>query len=94
MVYIVAYDLKKTDRNYDELIKGIESFGTWWHQTGSVWMIVTSKSTAEVRDYLKQFIGANDQLFVGRLQRNWAAVGFSNKEYDWLKSLPDVSWNS
>ncbi len=94
MVYIIAYDLKKPDRNYDELTKGIQSFGTWWHQTGSVWLIVTSKSTTEVRDYLRQFIDTNDQLFVGRLHRNWAAVGFTNEEYDWLKSLPDTSWNN
>ncbi len=55
---------------------------------------MTSKSTAEVRDYLRQFIDTNDQLFVGQLHRNWAAVGFTNEEYDWLISLPDTSWNS
>ena len=43
MVYCVSYDLKKPDRNYDDLIKELKSFGIWWHQTGSVWIIVTSK---------------------------------------------------
>ena len=93
MVFIVTYDLKKPDRDYEDLVKGLKSFGTWWHQTGSAWLIVTNKSTLEVRDYLKQFIDSNDQLFVAQLQKNWAASGFTSKEYDWLKTLPDTSWS-
>lgn len=94
MVYFVAYDLRKPDRNYEDLIKELKSFGTWWHQTGSVWIIVTSKTTVEVRDYLKQFIDTNDKLFVSRISNNWAATGFSEQEYNWIKSIPDVSWNN
>lgn len=94
MVYLVSYDLKKPDRNYDDLIKEIKSFGTWWHQTGSVWVIVTSKTTAEVRDYLMRFIDSNDRLFVVQIMKNWAAVGFSAEEYNWMKNIPESSWNS
>lgn len=94
MVYLVAYDLKKPDRNYDDLISGLKSFGTWWHQTGSVWVIVTSKTTADVRDYLRQFMDSNDKLFVVQIQKNWAAVGFSTDEYNWIKNIPETSWNS
>lgn len=94
MVYIISYDLKTPDRNYEDLIKGLKSFGTWWHQTGSVWVIVTAKSVSEVRDYLRQFIDSNDKLFVVRLAKNWAATGFDTKEYEWLKSIPETSWNS
>jgi len=94
MVYFVAYDLRKPDRNYDDLIKELKSFGTWWHQTGSVWIIVTSKTTVEVRDYLKQFLDSNDKLFVAQISKQWAATGFKTQEYNWLKSIPDASWNS
>lgn len=94
MVYIVAYDLRKPDRNYDDLIKELTSFGIWWHQSGSVWLIVTSKTTAEVRDYLMQFIDSNDKLFVSQIQNNWAAAGFTEDEYRWMKSIPEASWNS
>lgn len=94
MVYFVTYDLKKPNRNYDDLIKELSSFGTWWHLTGSTWVIVTSKTTAEVRDYLMKFIDPNDKLFVSQIQKNWAAVGFSDNEYNWMKSIPDASWNS
>ncbi len=94
MVYIVSYDLKKPDRNYEDLTNGLKSFGTWWHQTGSVWVIVTSKTTADVRDYLRQFMDANDKLFVVQLQKNGAAVGFSTDEYNWIKNIPETLWNS
>ncbi len=94
MVYCVSYDLRKPDRNYDDLIKELKSFGIWWHQTGSVWIIVTSKTTAEVRDYLMQFIDSNDKLFVIQLNKNWAAFGFDDQEYKWMKTIPDTSWNS
>ena len=94
MVYFVTYDLKKPDRNYDDLIKELKSFGIWWHQTGSAWIIVTSKTTEEVRNYLMQFIDSDDKLFVVEIRKNWAAVGFNDKEYNWMKSIPDASWNS
>ena len=94
MVYSISYDLRKPDRNYEDLYKGIQSFGYWWHQTGSNWIIATNKNCAEIRDYLKQFIDANDKLFVVALQKNWAAVGFSQNEYNWMKSLPEAIWNN
>ena len=93
MVYFITYNLKKPSRFYNDFITSLKSFGTWWHQTDSTWLIVTSKSTSEVRDYLKQFIDSNDQLFVSQLQRNWAATGFTKEEYNWLKTIPDTLWN-
>ena len=94
MVYIVSYDLRKPERNYEDLIKELKSFGTWWHQTGSVWIIVTSKTTVEVRDYLKQFVDSNDKLFVAQINKNWAATGFTEQEYNWIKTIPDASWTN
>lgn len=70
------------------------SFGYWWHQTGSVWIIATTKTSSDIRDYLKQFIDSDDKLFVVAVQRNWAATGFTEKEYNWMKSLPETLWNS
>ncbi len=92
MVYSISYDLKQPNRNYDDLYKGIKSFGQWWHQTESVWIIVSEKSAVDIRDYLQQFIDSNDSLFVIALNKNWAAVGFSQEEYTWLKSISDTSW--
>lgn len=92
MVYCISYDLQKPAQNYDALYNAIKSYGTWWHQTGSVWIIVTSDTAANIRDFLTKKIDSNDKLFVVALNREWAGIGFSQREYDWLKSLPDAEW--
>lgn len=92
MVYCISYDLKKPERDYPSLIDAIKSYHTWWHQTGSVWLIVTTESAVDIRTKLIKTLDSNDKLFVVALQREWAAVGFSEKEYDWMKSIPEEIW--
>jgi CRISPR/Cas system-associated endoribonuclease Cas2 len=86
-LYSITYDLSYPGRDYDTLSNAIKSYGFWWHQTGSVWVIsADNTSTAAIRDYLKQFLDRNDKLFVARLAGEWAAYGFTQEEYDWIKS--------
>jgi len=85
-VYCISYDLKKTDCNYAKLTEAIKSFGKWWHQTGSVWLIVSNQDASVIRDYLMQFIDTDDKLFVIRVVKSWAGIGFSKEEYDWIKN--------
>ncbi|GAA4027168.1 hypothetical protein GCM10022386_08160 [Flavobacterium cheonhonense] len=86
-LYSITYDLSNPGRDYDTLTGAIKKYGFWWHQTGSVWLIsANNTSTAVIRDYLKQFIDRNDKLFVAKLSGEWAAVGFTQEEYDWIKS--------
>ena len=92
MVYCISYDLRKSGRNYESLYEAIKSYGTWWYQTGSVWFVVSSDTAANIRDRLNEQIDSNDKLFVIALQKRWAGVGFSQREYEWLKSIPDVDW--
>lgn len=92
MVYCISYDLRKSGRNYESLYVAIKSYGTWWHQTGSVWFVVTSDTAANIRDRLNEQLDSNDKLFVIALQKRWAGVGFSQREYEWLKSIPDADW--
>lgn len=84
-VFCVSYDLRAPGRNYEDLYNAIRAFGTWWHQTESVWLIASSKGTVEIRDYLTQFTDSNDKLFVIEVKRHWAGKGFNKEEYDWLK---------
>ena len=84
-VYCLSYDLRKPNRNYSELYEAIKSFKAWWHQTESVWFIVTNKNAGDVRDFLMQFIDNNDKLFVIQVINNWGGKGFSKEEYDWLR---------
>ena len=55
-IYCISYDLQTPGRDYIDLINAIKSFGTWWHQTESVWLIASSKRPVEIREYLTQFI--------------------------------------
>jgi len=86
MIFCVSYDLRVPGRDYEDLHKSIKSFGIWWHQTESVWFVESDKAPTQIRDFLKQNIDSNDKLFVIQVARNWAGVGFSNDEYDWLKN--------
>lgn len=92
MVYCISYDLRTPGRDYNSLIEAIKAYEVWWHQTGSVWIIVTSRSAAVIRDELMRHIDQNDKLFVVALKKEWAAVGFSEEEYNWMKSISDRNW--
>ena len=92
MVYSISYDLKTPGRDYNSLIDAIKSYGIWWHQTDSVWIILTEDTATGVRDNLIRHIDQNDQLFVAALKGEWAGVGFTDKEYNWMKSIPSEKW--
>lgn len=86
-LYTISYDLSNPGRDYVSLSNAIESYGYWWHQTGSVWIIsANNTNTSEIRNFLSQFIDQNDRLFVARLSGEWAASGFTQEEYNWIKS--------
>lgn len=86
-LYTVSYDLTNPGRDYDTLANAIKSYGRWWHQSGSVWIISSdTTSSASIRDYLKQFIDRDDKLFVAKLSGEWAAFGFTREEYEWIKN--------
>jgi len=86
MVFCISYDLVKPGSEYESLYNAIKSFGRWWHQSGSVWFIVSDKSSSQIRDFLQPNIDNNDKLFVIEVKRNWAGIGFSQEEYNWLKN--------
>lgn len=85
--YIVTYDLHQQGQNYSCIIEKLESYGTHWHMQGSVWIISTSLSAAEIRDHLTPCLDSNDKLFVGRLQGEAAWYGYPDNITKWLKDV-------
>lgn len=83
-VYCISYDLLQPNRDYSGLIEAIKSYSTWWHQTQSVWFILTEKTPVDIRTHLSQHIDADDKLFIIKVEKYWAGKGFSEKEYKWL----------
>lgn len=82
--YIISYDLKAPGKNYNDLITALESYGTYWHNLGSTWCIVTNKTATEVRDHLTRYMDANDRLLVVLSGGVGAWKGFNADAATWL----------
>ncbi len=84
--FIVSYDLHKSGQNYECLKRKLESYAKHWHMQGSVWIISSDQTAAQVRDYLNPCLDSNDNLFVGKLS-GAAWNGFIDAAGTWLKSV-------
>lgn len=83
--YCISYDLKQPNRDYTELISAIQKLGPWWHQTGSVWLVNTSKNVIDIRTEIAKYMDEDDKLFIITVVKPWAGKGFNKEEYEWLK---------
>lgn len=85
-VHIVTYDLHQVGQNYDCLYQKLKGYGTYWHAQGSVWLIDTKQSAAQVRDALTACLDENDKLFVAELSGEAAWLGYGPKVSAWIKN--------
>lgn len=85
-VYQIDYDLRK-QRNYDALYERLKSYPQWCRVLESTWVISTNQSAAQVRDYLKAVMDADDGLLVTRLQGEAAWYGLSDEVSTYLKNM-------
>lgn len=83
---LIGYDLNKAGQDYSGLIDSIKNtFPTYWHCLDSTWIVETQSTPVEVRDWLAQFLDANDELFVVDISGKAAAwLGFKGSCNDWL----------
>lgn len=89
-VFIVSYDLKSPGKDYSNLYDAIRRY-TSCRILDSVWLVDSSESAAQIRDYLKGYIDSNDELLVARLRQAWATT-FSDSATEWLKA-PSRTWD-
>jgi len=85
MIFMVAYDLHKPDRDYSAVESAIKGFGSWCHLEESVWLVDTTNSAAIMRDQLMS-LGTDATYFVQRVTQDWASYGASKQKTDWLNS--------
>ena len=83
--YLISYDLRKPGRNYQGLYDAIKSYGTWGKINDSTWIIKTSDSAVDIRDYLSIQIDYNDSLFIVKTAREAAWRNVKAKT-EWLKN--------
>ncbi|MFK4530450.1 hypothetical protein ABIF90_008431 [Bradyrhizobium japonicum] len=84
---LIAYDIHPaTGPAYDNLVQAIQSMGAWWHHLETVWIVRSDKTPEEIRDVLKVYVGADDQLLVLDISGDRAGwVGVSDAGSRWLK---------
>lgn len=80
--YIISYDLRQPNRNYDELIARIQSQGKWGKILESLWIINTNKSAIDLWNDLWSTMDENDWLFV--VKSWWEAA--------WKNTICDDAW--
>lgn len=88
-IKMISYDLHRPGQNYDNLIEAIRSYKAYCKINESDWLISTSDSCSNIRDFLKKFIDSNDTLFVAELSNApgwWASYNLRESAVQWLNS--------
>ena len=81
--YLITYDLKLPNRNYDNLYNAIKSLGDWWHYLESTWIIKTPYDLNHIQNTLLPQIDQNDRLLVIRVINQ--KTGWLTKDaWDWI----------
>jgi CRISPR/Cas system-associated endoribonuclease Cas2 len=82
---LVGYDLNRPGQNYADLTKFLKSHTTWCHPVDSTWLVVTSKTTSELRDEIKRFIDSTDDVLVIDVTGDsWSTFGMSSDVNGWF----------
>jgi hypothetical protein len=83
---LIAYDIHPAEgQAYEDLVKTIQSLGTWWHHLETVWILRSGHTPVEIRDKLKSHIGTDDQLLVIDVSGDTAEwVGVNDIGSKWL----------
>lgn len=85
--FIVTYDLHRTGQNYECLSEKLKGYGNYCHLQGSVWLIRTSHTAVQIRDYLAGCIDSNDKVLVAELTGEMAWLGHSQVVSNWIKEV-------
>jgi hypothetical protein len=88
-VYLISYDLNKSDKNYDGVYTAIKESSingsTWWHYLDSTWIIKSNLTVNQVSSQIQTQIDANDSFIVIEVINN--KQGWLSKEaWDYLNN--------
>lgn len=88
MLYLVSYDLKSADKNYDSLYKAIKGLGSkWWHYLDSTWFVVSNYTIDQCSDILRREIDGNDSIIILDVTNYNATDGWlPSKAWEWLRT--------
>lgn len=83
-VLIISYDLINPGQNYQDLLARIKKYKNWARLGGSSYLIYTTATPVQVRDYLMKALDSNDKLFVGVAPAPSAWNGLPEEVSNWI----------
>ena len=81
--YVIIVSLNPTG-TYNELHRNVQTFSTWWRNFNTMWIVRTHLTAVEIRNILGNYLGKEDQIFVGCLRGDTAWQGINQERTDWL----------
>lgn len=84
-VFVISYDLKSPDRDYEPLIEAIKRSPLWWHHLKSTWLISTSESAGQIWTRLAPHINKADNLLIIEVSKNYSGW-LAQKAWDWIEN--------
>lgn len=84
--YMVTYDLVKQGQNYEGIIKKLRSYQYHWPVQQSVWIVSSTQTESQIRDFLATSLDENDKLVVVQIV-SAAWKGYDQRVESWMKHV-------
>ncbi len=85
--YLITYNLKTQNWNYNGFFNALKSIGPWWHYIDSTWIIKTNLSSNEIYNRIAPgLLSTQDYILIVEIN-NKDKYGWLPKDaWDWLNS--------
>ena len=85
MIYMISYDLKAPNRNYDDLYAILKTAESWWHYLESTWLIYTSDGIEAWQMKIKSAIDNNDSFIIVNVTKQPRNGWLPKKAWEWIR---------
>lgn len=85
-LYLISYDLRKPNQDYEELFSAIKSFSGYYHLLESAWLVSTGKNAQGVYDILRPHTDDNDHIFVSSVNSSDRQGWIPKGAWEWIKN--------
>ncbi len=84
--YIIVFELKRRQKTYIDLDERLAKFDNRWQVRDSVWIVITERASGDLHSELRPVLGADDELFVARIDDDNSWSGYSQRVTAWLSN--------
>lgn len=86
MTFLISYDLKGQNRNYEAIISKIKTADHWCHYLESTWIIESSRDLSYWTHELTQIVDSDDNFIVIEIKEGSINGWLPKKAWEWIKS--------